>query len=633
MALPAPSPTAALEVAPVVTSEPFALVYASDREGTGALYLLDEDGVEQRLTDPADTSAWQPSARRDGGPILFTGRRDGQSDIAMVSPEGGEVEWLTAHPADDHSPAWSWDGSLIAWVSERNGRGQIWLMEPGDEAGAQPLPGEYAEYRTRHPAWTPDGTLVFSGMPEHGVDELYRYDPAMGAVEQLTELPLKASQPAVNAAGEIVFVGWEDNYPWRGLYHLAPDGNPRALWETTEAIGDPAWSVDGSWILFTRWTEDGNGHDLWALEWGSDEPRRVTQGWGWQADAEPWPLSSGDRPPEHFLPEAAVHASPYILGFNIANLANIYLSQDVGFGWGKGFASWERAEPQPGEYWWVDIDNTVNRFDEAGLQLFLRVDRTPEWARPEGTIGSHPPENLDDFARFLETLAARYRGRVAAYELWNEPNLAFEWGGQPPDPERYVEMLRVARPALQRGDPDARLVVGALAVTGESNEYAMNDLEWMRRFYTALGDETPRPYDAFSTHPYGFGQPPDFPPEAGPGLRYVEVQRALMEEHDDMSPLWLTELGYARHTPAWDLGEHEHWTVNDEQQAQYLVETLDWIAEHYPYVEAVFPFNLDFSVVDWYGAGEQMRAYAILDSARRPLPAYTALREWATRQD
>nr|MBA3532874.1 cellulase family glycosylhydrolase [Ardenticatenales bacterium] len=417
------------------------------------------------------------------------------------------------------------------------------------------------------------------------------------------------------------------------LYRLTGDNEPQLLWETTDWIGEPAWSRSGHWLFFTRWRNDGGSHDLWVLPASGGEPQRVTDAPSWESHVTTGQAHDDALPPTLTTrAPVATQVSPLALGFNVANLDNSYLSHDLGFGWAKGFADWERAEAEPGAFRWIDIDNTVQRTEEAGLQLLLRVDRSPTWARPPDTTGSHPPTDLNAYARFWETLATRYRGRVAAYELWNEPNLSLEWGNQRPDPAYYVEMLRVVHATLQRIDPDAILIVGALAVTGEGNDRSMGELEWMRGFYEALGPAEPRPYDAFSTHPYGFGQPPDFPVEAGLGLRRLEEHRALMEQWGDSSPLWLTELGYPRRTPGWSLGEHEHWVVSDDDQARYLVETLDWIEGNYPFVEAVFFFNLDFSTVDWYSADEQMRAYAILDSSRAPLPAFTALRQrWLGR--
>ena len=53
-----------------------------------------------------------------------------------------------------------------------------------------------------------------------------------------------------------------------------------------------------------------------------------------------------------------------------------------------------------------------------GSEMCIR-DR--EWAGP-------PPQNTDDYVDFLAATAARYKGRIAAYQIWNEPNLAREWG-------------------------------------------------------------------------------------------------------------------------------------------------------------------------------------------------------------
>lgn len=618
-----PTPAPISPLAP----DAFSILVASDKEGSGALYLYSEEG-ELRLPLPAEVeSAWQPAISLDGKDILFTGRRSGQSDIALMSLDGNEFQWLTSNPTDDYSPAWSPDGRQLAWVAERAGRGHLWVMDVGREGQVEPrrLIRPHGDQSARYPAWAPDGSIYFSALDDNGMEEIYHYDFATDTLTQRTFWPLKGTQPAVSPSGEVVFVGWGGEGA-RGFYRLTAQGEPQLLWEGTNAIEEPSFSADSAWILFTRWTDEGGSHDIWALPAAGGEPQRVTSDPAWETDAVALPDGAGTVPP---LVQAAPISLPepyaQIIGFNVANVANSYLSRDLGFGWAKGFAFWERIEKQRGELDWLEVDNTVQWFEEAGLQILLRVDRTPTWARPPDTTGSHPPIDLDAFATYLEALATRYRGRVAAYELWNEPNLSLEWGEQAPDPAYYVELLRVARPALQRGDPNAKLIVGALAVTENSNR-SMNEFEWMHEFYSTLGDISPRPYDAFSTHPYGFGQSPDFPPDEGPCLRRLEQHRALMESYGDSSPLWLTELGYARQTPGWDLGEHAIGAVSDEIQARYILETLDWL-KRYQYVEAVFIFNLDFSIADWYVASEQMRAYAILDSARRPLPLFTALRK------
>ncbi len=656
VAIPTESPATPEPTGVVTPPTEYPLLFASDESGRGQLYLM-VNGMKRMIPLPqAVESAWQPALHPDGQQILFTGRRNGQSDIALTTLQGQAVTWLTDQPADDFSPAWSPDGQSMAWVSEQGGRGHVWLKSISGAGGAVRLPSIMGDQQTRNPTFHQDGSLFYSAIDASGSEYIYHYQVDTAQLQPRIEWPHRGTQPAVNPQGGVAFVGWVENPPWRGIYTLSDVITPTLLWETTDWIGEPAWSHDGQWIYFSRAVRDGSGHDLWAVSAQGGDPILIANSWAWETDpvglentartlcSEPdecgeAPNHNGDvmvsNPPcsepdgcETVRPSHLLPPSPFIAGFNVAGLDNAYLSREVGFGWGKGFAFWERIEQEPGVYDWRDVDNTVERYEQAGLQIFLRVDRTPTWARPPDTVGSHPPTNMEAYARFIEALATRYRGRVAVYELWNEPNLSYEWGYTFPDPVKYVEMLRVASPALRRGDPDAKLVVGALAVTSTS-DISMDDLEWMEQFYQALGPHDGTLYDAFATHPYGFAQPPDFPPEQGLGLRRLEAHRAIMEKYGDPVPLWLTELGYPRQAPGWDLGAHHAWMISDDLQAQYLADTLDYLQANYPYVEAAFFFNLDFSTVDWYVAGEQMRAFAILDSARRPLPAYTRLRERA----
>jgi hypothetical protein len=75
------------------------------------------------------------------------------------------------------------------------------------------------------------------------------------------------------------------------------------------------------------------------------------------------------------------------------------------------------------------------------------------------------------------------------------------------------------------------------------------------------------------------------------------------------------------------LGEHGPNTVSEAQQAEYLAGAYTKVRQDWPFVKAMFLFNLDFSTVAWYPAAEPMRWYAILNPDRTPRPAYSALRQ------
>ena len=114
---------------------------------------------------------------------------------------------------------------------------------------------------------------------------------------------------------------------------------------------------------------------------------------------------------------------------------DLQLSKDAGFTWVKQLVSWQDVEGAgKGQYDWTNLDRIVDEVEQHGLKLIVRVSQDPDrpfWA-------GNPPENADHFADFLKAIASRYQGRIQAYQVWNEPNLAREWGGRRPDPAGYT---------------------------------------------------------------------------------------------------------------------------------------------------------------------------------------------------
>jgi len=132
-----------------------------------------------------------------------------------------------------------------------------------------------------------------------------------------------------------------------------------------------------------------------------------------------------------------------------------------GMKWVRATADWSALEPTRGKFEWTDLDRTVDRAAAAGLRVVVVLANTPRWAAldpntPE-TIWKHqPPRDLADWQRFVGQAAARYRGRIAAWQI--TPALDFAiFRGTVSD---YLDMLRTARLAIRPADPQA-LVVAA----------------------------------------------------------------------------------------------------------------------------------------------------------------------------
>jgi hypothetical protein len=206
--------------------------------------------------------------------------------------------------------------------------------------------------------------------------------------------------------------------------------------------------------------------------------------------------------------------------------------------------SWLEIEPTREEWHWEYPDFVVRAAEYYGLDLIVRLDRQPAWATEPAVDGAAPPDDLDDYAAFAGTVAQRYRGQIRGYIVWNEPNLAKEWGGQPPDPAAYTDMLRRTYEAIKAADPEAIVVSAGLAPTNHQNAEAMDDRVFLEAMYQAGAGGY---FDTLGAHPYGFAYPPDDPQGAHDGLNLARLLdlRAIMEAYGDGDkPIWVTELGW-----------------------------------------------------------------------------------------
>ncbi len=330
-----------------------------------------------------------------------------------------------------------------------------------------------------------------------------------------------------------------------------------------------------------------------------------------------------------------------------------HLVQGAGFGWIKQRMAWADVEGAgPGRYEWAAADRIVNEAEQAGVALLFRVDYPPVWALTPDTddVALSTPISLEAFGSFCSVLAARYRGRVRAYQIWNEPNLAREWEGHVPDPAAYVRLLQTCYVAIKQADPEVLVVSAGLAPTGSSSPEAMPDETYLIGMYEAGAASY---FDMLGLHAPGYKAPPETAPEevADPAggygghpffsFRHAERMRAIMEEYGDAhKQVAILEFGW--HTS--DSPEHPDYAwfaVTPEEQGAYLVRALQFAEAHWSsWVGPMFVWNLPdprwtpeneefwWAIADpfWWGFEEGDDVAAWSGGALRP--AYHALAEF-----
>jgi Tol biopolymer transport system component len=224
------------------------------------------------------------------GRIAFRSIRDGQSDVYTVRPDGGDLSDLTRNDAyDEVDPAWSPDGSRIAYVrrSISTGRTDLFVANV-DSHGRVHFP--HTNVLTRDPAWSPDGTMlaVSSQASRTAPFRIYSLNADGLDRTKLTSHQRGAADtgPTWSPDGTRIAFASDRDGGMPEIYAMRADGrHERRLTRNPELDADPAWSPDGGSIAYTTcctngttdigvMNADGTGQvDLTAsADWAESDP-------------------------------------------------------------------------------------------------------------------------------------------------------------------------------------------------------------------------------------------------------------------------------------------------------------------------------------------------------------------------
>jgi Tol biopolymer transport system component len=175
------------------------LAFVAKSAGSDLIYLYDvqRSEVVRELRYDFDGVSY-PAFAPDGRWLAFEGLKDGRNDVYLVPVEGGDPKRLTDDDFDEKDLVFGPDGNLT-FASDRHapvdreathlpgspGTYGIYTLSPDGGAVREVL---YTGHDDASPAWSPDGRLLaFVSQREHGQD-LYLFRPADSTVTQVTQL-------------------------------------------------------------------------------------------------------------------------------------------------------------------------------------------------------------------------------------------------------------------------------------------------------------------------------------------------------------------------------------------------------------------------------------------------------------
>ena len=319
-------------------------------------------------------------------------------------------------------------------------------------------------------------------------------------------------------------------------------------------------------------------------------------------------------------------------------------AQQLNVAWLKMQIPWNLLEPTQGQY--SDLYATyILRVQEANVsnfKVFLSFVDAPDWARPtsarQGFNG--PPANPQLLANFIADFIQATKPqdqRIAAIEIWNEPNLRDrEWDGVPLDGGTYMQYFVPSYNAIKAIDPNIIVVTAGLAPVGDVDG-AVSDRRFLQQMYDAGLANYP---DArIGIHPYGWGNAPDerccFEDRPWGNNRVFFFQDTIydyiqiMQDNGHQSRLWLTEFGWGTYEGVGADGltldppdTAEFFNLNTLQsQADDTIRAFEVLQQEplNTWVEGAILWNLNFAMLpNVLDQRQEQAGYSILNAGGQP---------------
>jgi TolB protein len=244
------------------------IYFVSSRSGTKEIWEMDYDGQNQHAVTHLGTISLSPRISPDNSRIAFASLGHNGWDIRMYSLELGRLVSFPAGTAggSNQSPAWSGDGTKIAFSSSRSGDSEIWVA---DASGGNLRSVTSIRGPNIAPTWNPrTNAQIAWASGRTGEPQIYTMDQDGANMQRLTDSGYAVS-PSWSPNGQFLTFAWDRKYgpgaPGGRDIYVMDIASKRWLQLTHDAgINDyPSWAPDNRHIVFER--SVGGRSQIWSM--------------------------------------------------------------------------------------------------------------------------------------------------------------------------------------------------------------------------------------------------------------------------------------------------------------------------------------------------------------------------------